>query len=292
MHLKEPKTIDSLVDDIYEMFTGEDHFPHDPTEFITLGKNVEELFHSRFNSVRGAPGLRMSNIGRPDRQLWMDINDFSGREAIPPPTYIKFAYGDLIEQMLLLYCKMAGHTVEAEQAEVEIGGIKGHIDAIIDGVLVDVKSASSYSFQKFKSGALFEGAGKNDAFGYIGQLCGYMEATGCERGGFLVADKTLGSLCFCEIPKEVFEAYKVRDRIEHIKEVVASKEPPSKCYEDVPDGKSGNMKLDVGCSYCGHKFKCWPGLQTFIYSTGPRYLTKVVRQPRVDHFEGMDKPDA
>jgi hypothetical protein len=41
------------------------------------------------------------------------------------------------------------------------------------------------------------------------------------------------------------------------------------------------MKLDTGCSYCPHKFNCWPDLKTYYYSTGPRYLTKVVREPRV-----------
>jgi hypothetical protein len=55
------KTIDTLVADIYGMFDG-DHFPHDPKEFVKFGKNVEELFHDRFNTVRGKPTLRMSNM--------------------------------------------------------------------------------------------------------------------------------------------------------------------------------------------------------------------------------------
>ena len=278
------KTIDTIVEDIYGMFDG-NHFPHDPEEFVKFGGNLQELFHDRFNAVRGPSRLRMSNIGRPDRQLWLDINGKHEKEKLLPATYIKFAYGDMIEQMILLYAKMAGHTVEQEQAEVEIDGIKGHIDAIIDGVMVDVKSASSFSFQKFESGALFEPG--NDAFGYVAQLCGYMEATGCVRGGFLAVDKTLGKICFCEIPQEVFAKFKVRERIKHIKEVVANPQIPPICYPDVPDGKSGNMKLATGCSYCPHKFNCWENLQTYIYSTGPRYLTKVVREPKVS----KDFPD-
>jgi hypothetical protein len=275
------KQIDTIVADIYEMF-GEDHFPHDPQEFVKFGKNVEELFHDRFNTVRGKPILRMSNIGRPDRQLWYDINSKEEKEKLPPATFIKFAYGDMIEQMILLYAKMAGHTVEQEQAEVEVDGIKGHIDAIIDGVLVDVKSASTFSFQKFENGSLFLPG--NDPFGYVAQLCGYIEATGLKRGGFLAVDKTLGKICFCEIPQELIERYKVRDRIAHIKEVIAQEAPPGRCYDDVPDGKSGNMKLDTGCSYCSHKFNCWDNLRTYYYSTGPRYLTRVLREPKVSEF--------
>lgn len=271
------KTIDTLVTDIYALFDGTETF--DVALFRQFGDNLHDLMDSRFHSKHAGGTLRMSNIGRPDRQLWYEVNSNAEKEALPAPTKIKFAYGDVIEQMVLLYAKMAGHTVEMEQAEVEVDGIKGHIDAIIDGVLVDVKSASSYSFQKFETGSLFLPG--NDAFGYVAQLCGYLEATGCARGGFLAVDKTLGKICFCEIPAAVIAAYKVRDRIKHVKKVVKLAEPPDRCYEDVPDGKSGNRKLDVGCSYCPHKFHCWPDLKTFYYSGGPRYLTKVVRPPKV-----------
>jgi len=266
------------VPDIYSLFSQEE--PFDVALFRQFGDNLHDLVESRFHTKHSGNGyLRMSNIGRPDRQLWYDINSTGDKESLPPHTLIKFAYGDVIEQMILLYAKMAGHTVEQEQAEVEVDGIKGHIDAIIDGVLVDVKSASSFSFQKFDSGALFLPG--NDPFGYVAQLCGYIEATGLERGGFLAVDKTLGKICFCEIPADVIAKYKVRDRIAHIKEVVASPDLPPRCYPDVPDGTSGNMKLATGCSYCPHKFACWPDLKTYFYSTGPRYLTKVVREPRI-----------
>ena len=62
---------------------------------------------------------------------------------------------------------------------------------------------------------------------------------------------------------------------------------PERCYPDIPDGKSGNMKLSVPCSYCSFKEHCWPELRTFIYSNGPRYLTKVVRTP--DVYEATDE---
>lgn len=272
------KQIETLVEDIYALFSQEE--PFDVALFRQFGDNLHELMETRFHTKRSGKGyLRMSNIGRPDRQLWFDINGTGDKEPLLPPTLIKFAYGDMIEQMILLYAKMAGHEVEQEQAEVEVDGIQGHIDAIIDGVLVDVKSASSFSFQKFDTGALFLPG--NDPFGYVAQICGYMVATGCERGAFLAVDKTLGKICLCEIPAEVVAAYKVHERIAHIKAIVASPDIPPRCYPDVPDGKSGNMKLDTGCSYCPHKFNCWPDLKTYFYSTGPRYLTKVVREPRV-----------
>lgn len=271
--------IDTLVDDIYNLFGQEELF--NPDLFVQFGLNIKDVMADRFNTKRsGNAHLRMSNIGRPDRQLWYDINSKAEREQFLPATLIKFAYGDLIEQMMLLYAKMAGHLVEDEQAEVEVNGIKGHIDARIDGVVTDVKSASSFSFQKFESGALLLPG--NDPFGYVAQLAGYVEAlTPGQDGAFLAVDKTLGKVTLLRVPAGVLAKFLVRDRIEHIKKVVASPDIPARCYPDVPDGKSGNMKLGTGCSYCPHKFTCWDEIKTYYYSTGPRYLTRVVREPKV-----------
>ena len=80
-------------------------------------------------------------------------------------------------------------------------------------------------------------------------------------------------------------AFDITDRIEHVQEMVKQPEPPEQCYEPKPDGKSGNMKLDIGCSYCAYKKSCWPGLRAFLYSTGPRFLTEVVNEPKVQEIE-------
>ena len=40
-----------------------------------------------------------------------------------------------------------------EQAEAEVQGIKGSMDCKIDGVVTDVKSASTFGFKKFKDGS-------------------------------------------------------------------------------------------------------------------------------------------
>ena len=76
--------------------------------------------------------------------------------------------------------------------------------------------------------------------------------------------------------------FSIAERIKHIKETVKSETPPERCYELVADGKSGNMKLGVGCSYCAYKHECWgDDLRTFIYANGPRYLVKTVNTPNV-----------
>jgi hypothetical protein len=75
--------------------------------------------------------------------------------------------------------------------------------------------------------------------------------------------------------------YDIEERIEHIKKIVQLSEPPKFCAEYLEDGKSGNLKLATICSYCPYKKECHPDLRTFIYSSGPRYLVKVVNTPKV-----------
>lgn len=224
----------------------------------------------------------MSNIGKGARQLWYDKR-YGKEEDLPPHTIFKFIYGDLIEALLLFLVQKSGHSVTARQAEVVLDGIKGHIDADIDKVTVDVKSASTHSFRKFASGTLVE----DDPFGYIEQLAGYCEARDTD-GAFLAADKQNGHIAYLPISKEDLKAaVNVKERIEFIKEAVRAEAEPERCYEDEEEGKSGNRSLSINCSYCAHKFRCWSdangglGLRTFLYSNGPKYLTKVTREPNV-----------
>lgn len=270
------KTVDTLVDDIYSLFKGHECKPELLQEFAEDLSSVvaNRLLHS--GDAHGST-LRMSNIGRAcDRQLYYDVNSKEEREPLLAHTKLKFLLGDIVESVLLFLTKEAGHTVEQEQAEVTINGIKGHIDAIIDGAVVDVKSASSYAFKKFEDGTLPE----QDSFGYIGQISAYKHALGTERCGFLAMDKQNGSITFYEPPEEALMP--VEDRIDHLKAVVLMDEPPDRWFDAVPDGKSGNMKLPVECSYCNHKNTCYPLLRTFIYAGGrPVYLTEVIKEPKV-----------
>jgi hypothetical protein len=75
-------------------------------------------------------------------------------------------------------------------------------------------------------------------------------------------------------------SYDMGERINQIKNMAERSTPPDVCYETVPDGKSGNQKLAVGCSYCVYKKQCWPSVRGFLYSTGPRYLTEVIHEPK------------
>lgn len=225
--------------------------------------------------------LRMSNIGKGARQLWYDKR-FGNEEVFKGPTLIKFMFGDIVEALVLFLAELSGHAVTHKQAEVHRGSIKGHIDADIDGVTVDVKSASSHAFKKFRDGTLQD----NDPFGYVEQISGYAKARETD-GAFLAVDKQHGDLAYLEFSKEELDVFDIDGRIEYVKAAVDQEEPPERCYPDEKFGESGNRKLGVTCGYCSHKKRCWAdanggiGLRTFLYSTGPVFMTNVASEPKV-----------
>ena len=284
------KTIHTLVNDIYKLMeTKEAEESVDVEAEIELfGENMKSLMRTEFGRKRTTDRrtLRLSNIGRDDRVLWNVVNG-TEKEEIKPATYIKFMYGHLIEEMLLFMTRMAGHEVSDEQRVCEVEGIKGHMDCKIDGLVVDVKSASAFGFKKFKDGTL----AMDDAFGYVDQIKAYAHACGETEFGWLAMDKANGHLAVLKYDLEdtqapIHEHIKgdIRERIKHVKEMVKGDEPTELCTETVPDGKSGNKKLGIKCSYCQYKKHCYPELRAFAYSYGPKFLSEVVNEPRVQEI--------
>ena len=280
------KNINTIVEDIYELFNLTP-IERDEKEVDDLIDNFGEMLkvHIKefmYSKPRTSGNLRLSAIGKPDRQLWYDVNTETTEEKLPPSTRIKFLYGYILEELLLLCASIAGHTVEAQQKEVTVEGVLGHQDAVIDGVLVDCKSASGFSFKKFESNTIAD----DDPFGYMAQISAYAQANGISEAAFLVIDKSTGKICLT--PVHSMEMVNASSRIKHLKEVVKGSNIPSRCYAAVPDGKSGNLKLAVGCVYCRHKGVCWSdanqgkGIRTFKYSNGTRELVEVVKTPDVE----------
>lgn len=294
--------ISELIPDIYKLFDGHKCNPDLVAEF---GKTLSNIVSDRLEEKReDRPSvLRMSSIGKPARQLYYELSpnkDATGargsQEKLEPNVRLKFLIGDLWEAVLLFLAKEAGHTVTQEQAEVRLNNVVGHIDAVIDGVVVDVKSASTRSFEKFKSGELRD----DDPFGYMEQLSGYSVALDGLPGAFLAGDKTLGHLTLMQADASELRLIDPSGRIDYLREVIASPEPPERCYAPRSEGNknyktggfspNGNLTLATGCSYCKFKLTCWSdanggvGLRIFQYSTGPKYFVHVATEPKVMEF--------
>lgn len=282
---KSKKTLDTLVEDIYNkigVLADGEHIDLDEDTIEQFGESMKEILYKWSRpEPRGDATLRMSNIGRKSRQLWFDMKSEGTPERMPPSLFIKFLYGHLLEEIVIFLIKLSGHTVTDEQKEIKVSGIKGHMDCVIDGEVVDIKTASGYAFKKFKDGTLAE----NDMFGYMAQLAGYEEAQGTNKGGFLALNKESGELALYR-PDE-FDKPNIKSKIKNIKAAIKLDNPPSLCYNPIPDGKSGNMQLARECVYCRHKFECHKdsnegkGLRVFKYSNGLRYLTQTPKPPKV-----------
>ena len=282
---KKKKTLDTLVQDIY-----------DKLDTLTEGKslNVSEetadafgeamkkaLLHWSAEHPVDKPTLRMSNVGKPNRQLWYDMKSENKKNNFTAPVQIRFLYGHILEEVVLFLARLAGHEVTDEQKEITVSGIKGHMDCKIDGEVVDIKTASGFAFKKFKEGTLPD----DDPFGYMAQIAGYEEAEGTQHGGFLTLNKESGELALFS-PQEL-DKPNIKQRIKTLKAQIKKDTPPELCYNPVPDGKAGNMKIARGCTWCRHKFVCHSdsndgeGLRVFKYSKKLEYLTNVVKLPRV-----------
>ena len=281
------KRIDTIATDIKTLVAGiSNGKPANVTEenmdkFLT---NIKEAFNSWNNPIREKDGkLRMSVLGKPPRQLWYDRFSPKKTKAYDASLNIKFLYGHILEHLLLYLAELTGHKVADQQKKVEIDNIKGHIDATVDGEVCDVKSASSFSFKKFKTGELVG----DDPFGYHAQLSGYETGMGTNQGGFLVMDKSSGDVCFYK-PDELAKP-NVQNLIKTLQDTLKSKTPPDRCYQ-LSETKGGNKSLPIGCQYCAHKWECYKdandgkGLRVFKYSNKFLYLAEVNRQPNVEEI--------
>lgn len=281
------KNIQTLIKDIYNVVGSGDWHRNQSEGFI------REL-DSRLVEVSGrqheVPRLRLSQMGdKCPCQLWHSIHTPELAEPLPPWAKIKYTYGHILEAYVISLAKAAGHQVEGEQDELVVDGIVGHRDCVIDGFVVDVKSSSTLGFRKFREGTI----GNDDPFGYLNQLDAYLVGSASDPcvvhksvGYLLAIDKQLGHMCLYE---HHLRQDSILRRVDEYKRIVALPSAPRCTCKIIPDGKSGNQRLDIKGSYNPYKFCCKPNLRTFLYSDGPRYLTHVERRPDVPELDRNGK---
>lgn len=283
------KSIYTLVPDIYETIQKKDGWFNDQLA-ASFSNGLASVLQGHLGEVK-QPRLRLSQMGpKCPKALWHSIRTPELAEPLPPQAEIKFTYGHILEHLLIMLAKASDHDVVGEQDELEVDGIRGHRDCVIDGNIVDVKSCSSMAFKKFKEKTLHA----SDSFGYLDQLDGYLVGssedplvTNKQSAFILAIDKTLGHLCLYE---HQGRHDRIRDRIREYKSIVEKDTaPPCTCGTQA-EGKSGNVKLDVAASYSAFKHVCFPQLRTFLYASGPVYLTKVVRKPDVMEVDKHGNP--
>lgn len=278
--------INTLVEDIYGVIEGKGGWDKTITDY--LAKNISQIAESRFKEPQKPRGyLSLSSVGSPcKRKTWYRINKTEEAAPLKPQLLGLFFYGDLLEALVLSLAKAAGHDVQGEQDRLSVHGIKGHRDAVIDGITIDVKSTSRYGMNKFKTNSLRN----DDPYGYISQLSSYVYAG---KDDPLVTDKSLGA--FLVVQKDSFELHldmydfskeltTKEKEIEEVKNIVSGKLPDQRLKPVPQSGASENTKLSYACSSCEYRKICWPEARVFKYSHGKEYLIDVVKKPRVEEL--------
>lgn len=294
-----------LVPDIYELLAkvaSGDTKDLPPELLADFGAKIAVKVQAALtgkNKQRKPKTLYMSEIGKPcKRQLWYEVNKDTipglkgAKEQLLPSTLIKFIYGDVLEELVLLLAKAAGHDVSDEQKECEIPlpngwKIRGRMDAKIDGEIVDVKSASSQSFERFRKGL----QPTADHFGYIPQLQAYNDAEGVPPGtltSFIAIDKQHGHIVR-DVHTSVLNVLSPTEKVELVA-AMESPFPPDRAFESAPTSY-GNKCLGTECSYCSWKHECWKdanggkGIRTFLYSRKPVHMVSIKTVPNVPEIK-------
>lgn len=229
-----------------------------------FAERCKEAARKQFNEQRKDEfSLRMSNIGKDLRQLWLEKE--YGRKPRDAEVVFKMFYGDLIEAAMLLIMESIPEinvNDVSKKTTIEISGqkINGTLDLKVDEGIFDVKSASRYSFDnKFVS---YETLKSQDDFGYIGQLFAYSSGEKTRPQGWIVINKETGAFKVVEIPESAVMHDKAKVLADMSMKVVALKtntgipECKGVVKESFNRKITGREHLDSSCTFCDHKDKC------------------------------------
>ena len=113
------KKLDTVVEDIYKEVSK----ISDGKTLKVTEKQLDEFAAGMKSAMKHwltprevkKPYLRMSNIGRPERQLWYDMKLDPKENIIDASTQIKFLYGHLLEEVVLFLVNLSGHKITDQQ---------------------------------------------------------------------------------------------------------------------------------------------------------------------------------
>lgn len=243
-------------------------------------REIEKLagiaFERQFQSEdKKKDGLRLSSSGKCVRQLAYGLHGFeaSGKE-LDSRARLVFWAGDLTEMTLVALAKVAGCQITATgfgqlKVKLTIAGkeIEGHPDGLLlegnELLLLEVKSMSSYAYERFEKGFIDPS--------YLAQINCYMEALGVHRCVFLAQNKDSGVIS----EKIVDKNDELMDLVEvNLTTVITSTKEnlPERPYQ--PDAKGLYPWM---CAYCAYHKTCLiePKLAEKVVVNGS-YKLKVV----------------
>ena len=247
------KSINTVVQDVYDVMKSKDYTGDLNSIAMQAGREVEEALKTAFTPREDSRGLRMSALGKCERAQWYNYHGHTPEE-IKGEVYLTFLQGHILEAVLVALLKLSGHTVEDQQKKHTLEGVNGSQDCTIDGELVDIKTASAWSWDnKFQETGLTD-----DTFGYIKQLSAYGKADNRKKGYFLAFNKNKSTLKLCEQPLE----QDIDTFVVDLKAKMESDTPPMRLANATTWNKAKTEeKLCMTCAFCGFKEDCFGSLE-------------------------------
>jgi len=245
------KSIQTLIPDIYDTLQSKSYSGDLKSIAKQAGHEVEEAINNAFTPYEQKTNLRMSGIGRCERVQWYGVKGYT-QEEIGGSVYLTFLQGHVLEAVIVALIKLAGHEVEGQQEKHTVEGVNGSQDCNIDGELVDIKTASAWSWDnKFTPTGIAD-----DGFGYVKQLSAYGKNANRKHGYFLALNKNKSTLKLCKQELE----QDIDTFIVDLKDKMKSDTPPMRIAKATTLTKQGEEKLCMTCSFCGFKEHCYGSL--------------------------------
>lgn len=208
--------------------------------------------------------LRLSSAGRCARQVAYAYHGFEKKgKEIDARAKLVFWTGDLVELTVVNLAKLSGANLTATgfnqlQIKLPVNGtfISGHPDGVLfedkQQYLLEVKSMSSYGFEKFLKGDIDEA--------YLAQVNAYMECLGLNKCVFIGLNKESGVLHEIVLDKNTEIVEKVRKNLLSV--IHSTPESlPEQPKEYGPDDKGFYQWQCLYCAYWGH---CRPNAEKVL----------------------------
>ncbi|MCP3681064.1 MAG: hypothetical protein GY861_00100 [bacterium] len=218
-------------------------------------------FKRQFNSKPDKGGtLRLSSSGKCPRSQAYSLYEYPIEgKGIDHRAKMIFWLGDMVEMTIVTLAQAAGVKLEGVGLDqqtvtlkIEDAEIKGHPDGIVDGkYLLEVKSMSSYAYQKFEKGII------DDT--YLAQVNIYMECLGLDECIFVAMAKDSGTLGELRLKKDNDIVAKVKENLTTILK--------SKHDELLPDGQFEPDAKGIypwNCLYCNYWGHCKPNAKKVL----------------------------
>lgn len=264
-----------IVDKIYEYLANPEK-----TQDDSLKYEVEKLAGAAFkrqfmnNEKSNNVGkLRLSSAGRCARQLAYAYHGFEEKgKTMDARSKLIFWTGDLVEMTIVALAKISGcHIVSTGFNQIRVSlavgdsWIEGHPDGLMikNGVLylVEVKSMSSYSFEKFEKGIIDDS--------YLAQVNTYMEALQVDKCIFIGLNKENGVMHEQILERSSAIVTESKVNLRSVMDSTREKLPPQPFK---PDEKGF---LPWNCLYCSYWGQCWPTAEKVLVRNS--YKLKVVK---------------